>query len=94
MADVPAIITEPQHLDAYALLSKPTKDLSDAEVLLIIADLRKRRINSLQTGKPDKPAAEAKAKRLPAKKATDAEKKANTAAILGQLVIPNLGNSK
>lgn len=73
--------------DAYALLSKPTKNLTDAEVTLIIADLRKRRFISLSTGKPDKPVKEAK-ERKKAVKATDADKKANTAWLLDQLKLP------
>jgi hypothetical protein len=75
--------TEPE-LDAYALLSKPTLDLSDAEVERIVIDLQQRRKLYLSTGKPDvvkKPAA-AKAK---TGKASDDEKKRNTELLLGKL---------
>lgn len=75
---------------AYELLSKPTKDLTDAEVLDIIVELRKRRAVALATGKPDKAPAEAKAKRVAAPKSTAAEKKAATLDILASLDLPGL----
>ena len=78
--------TPAEQQDAYALLSKPTKNLSDAEVKLIIADLRKRRFTSLATGKPDKPVKEAKERKKPTK-ATDDEKRRNTELLLAQLKI-------
>lgn len=72
---------EPE-LDAYALLSRPTLELTDAEVEAIIVDLRKRRELYIKSGKADRPA---KAKAEPKRKATDDEKKANTAALLASL---------
>lgn len=71
-------------LDAYALLSKPTLDLTDAEVERIVVDLQARRKLYLATGKPDAPK-KARAASEPKKKATDEEKKRNTALLLGQL---------
>lgn len=69
--------------DAYALLSKPTLDLTDDEVEAIIADLRRRRELYIKTGKPDKPA---KPKAVTSKaKATADEKARNTAALLASL---------
>ena len=68
-------------LDAYALLSKPTLELSDAEVDAVIADLRKRREAYIKTGKADRPAKEKKA----IVKATSDEKTRNTAMLLAQL---------
>jgi hypothetical protein len=53
--------------DAYALLSRPILEITDAEALLIIAELRRRRL-SFQNGEKDpsgakkKPAASAKDK--------------------------------
>lgn len=71
---------------AYDLLSKPTLDLSDAEVEQVVAELRAKRKAYVATGKVDKPKAE--------KKATvklDADEKArNTAALLAQLQIPGM----
>ncbi len=69
-------------LDAYALLSKPTLKLSDAEVDIILADLRSRRARYLATGKPDKPKAERAA---PKAKPTAASKAAATADLLASL---------
>lgn len=77
--------------DAYALLSRPTLELSDQDILDIIENLRARRIRSLTTGKPDKPVAEAKAARKG--KVTDEEKAANTARILSQLKLPSIGGN-
>lgn len=71
-------------LDAYSLLSKPTLELTDAEVGKIVADLRARRAKHLATGKPDKPKIEAKAKADPLSKEAKA---ANTQALLAQLKI-------
>lgn len=71
-------------LDAYALLSKPTLDLTDPEVERIVTDLQARRKLYLSTGKPDAPK-KAKAPAEPKKKATDEEKARNTALLLGQL---------
>jgi hypothetical protein len=74
-------------IGAYELLSKPTLELTDAEVDIIIADLRRRRTQFLSTGKPDKPKAEAKAKAEPLSKEAKA---ANTAALLAPLTMPKL----
>lgn len=71
-------------LDAYALLSKPTLELTDAEVERVVVDLQARRKLYLSTGKPDAPK-KPKAPAEPKKKATDEEKKRNTALLLGQL---------
>lgn len=71
-------------LDAYALLSKPTLSLSDAEVEIVIADLRRRREQYLSTGKPDKARKAAKAKADPLSKEAKAQ---NTANLLAQLKI-------
>lgn len=40
---------------AYELLTKPTLELTDAEVKIVVEDLRQRRLAYLKTGKPDKP---------------------------------------
>lgn len=82
MANVP--VTDAEPVDAYSLLSKPTLDLSDAEVDLIIDDLRKRREAYIKTGKPDKP----KVVKAAAKKLNADEKARNTAALLAQLKLP------
>lgn len=74
---------QPDPIDAYALLSKPTLELSDAEVDIVIEDLRRRRLAYLKTGKPDKPRAEKKA----AEKLSADEKARNTAALLASLKI-------
>lgn len=83
--DTPASPTEsdalPQ-LDAYALLSRPTLDLTDPEVDRIIIDLRARRARHLASGKPDKPKAEAKAKTPALTKEAKADKKAEATASL------------
>lgn len=77
-------MSEEAELDAYALLSKPTLELTDAEVEKIVIDLQARRKLYLSTGKPDQPR-KAAAKREPAKKASDDEKKRNTELLLGKL---------
>ena len=72
---------QPEPLSAYDLLSKPTISLTDAEVKLIVEDLRTRRESYVKTGavdRPDKP--------KPAK-ATTAQKEKNTAALLAKLKI-------
>jgi hypothetical protein len=66
--------------DAYALLSKPTLDLTDAEVEKVVADLR--RALYAATGKPDR---QPKPKAEPKGKSTAADKAANTAALLASL---------
>lgn len=76
---------EPE-LDAYALLSKPTLDLTDDEVEKIVVDLRRRRQLYLSTGKPDK-VSKPKAAKTPAAKLDADAKAANTAALLASLKI-------
>lgn len=71
---------EPE-ISAYDLLSKPTLNLTDAEVELVVADLRRRRAAYIKTGKPDKPKAAAKS----AAKLSADEKARNTAALLDSL---------
>lgn len=76
----------PAPIDAYALLTKPTLDLSDAEVDIVIADLRTRRAKHLVSGKPDKLPAPPKPKAPALTAAAKAEaKKAATADLLGSL---------
>jgi hypothetical protein len=91
MADVDSP-AEPdsEPLDAYALLSKPTLEISDAQAEIIIEDLRRRRKAYLASGKPDKP----KAAKVAAAKLSADEKAANTASILAQLVIPGVTGPK
>lgn len=79
-------MTQEPELDAYALLSKPTLDLTDAEVERIVVDLRKRRELYLSTGKPDK-VSKPKAAACPKTKPTADDKAANTAALLASLKI-------
>lgn len=76
-------------LDAYALLSRPTLDYTDAEVEAVIADLRRRREAFIKTGKVDKPKAEKKA----TVKLDKDEKARNTALLLAQLKIPGMESS-
>lgn len=47
---------EPE-VNAYSLLTRPTVELSDAEVEIIVADLRRRRDAYVSSGgkKPDRP---------------------------------------
>lgn len=68
-------------LSAYDLLTRPTLEITDAEALLIIADLRKRRQAYVESNgkKRDEPHKE---KRSPA---TAEEKAANTADLLANL---------
>lgn len=68
--------------DAYSLLSRPTLDLTDAEVEIVVEDLRRRRSLYLTTNKPEKVKKEAKVKADPLSKEAKA---ANTKAILGML---------
>jgi len=68
--------------DAYSLLSKPTLDLTDEEVGIIVADLRRRRDLFIKTGKPERVKKEATIKANPLSKEAKA---ANTKAILGML---------
>lgn len=74
-------------LDAYSLLSRPTLEVSDAEALLIIEDLRRRRRAYIATGKPDKP----KKERAVAEKLSKDEKARNSAALLASLKLPGIG---
>jgi hypothetical protein len=69
--------------NAYDLLSKPTNELTDAEVELIVVDLRRRRQLYIATGKPDR-GAPAKPKE-PKAKPTAADKAANTASLLSKI---------
>lgn len=78
---------EGEQLSAYDLLSKPTLELTDAEVEIIVVEMRKRRHVFLSTKKPDAPAKEKVAK----EKVTDDQKKQNNAILLAQLKIPGLG---
>lgn len=73
--------TTPDPLDAYALLSRPTLDYSDAEIEAVVVDLRKRRAAYLSSGKVDKPKAAAKAT---AKLSAD-DKARNSEALLASL---------
>ena len=77
----------PEPLDAYELLSKPTLELTDAQVELIVADLRHRRAAYVSTGKVDKP----KKEKVAAKKLDADEKARNSAALLASLKLPGLG---
>ena len=74
--------TEQQPRDAYALLSKPTLDLSDEEIKLICADLRKRRERFL-AGQKDNP---------PKAKAAAAPKTAEEKAALSENILGEVGN--
>lgn len=62
-------------VNAYDLLTKPTLELTDAEVEIVVADLRKRRHAYVSAKTPDRPD---KPKKQPT---TAQEKAANTAAI-------------
>lgn len=75
-------------LDAHSLLSKPTLELTDAEVAAVVADLRRRREAYIKTGKVDKP----KAEKAAAVKLSADEKARNTALLMSQLKIPGLGD--
>lgn len=84
MSDTPAIIEAEAPQDAYSLLSKPTLDLTDAEVEIVVADLRRRRRLFIEQGIKDEPVkkAAAKKKALPA---AAKDKAANTLALLASL---------
>jgi hypothetical protein len=72
-------------VDAYELLSKPTLELTDTEVDIVIHDLRQRRARWVNSGQkaPDKPkAAKAKAAK---EKPTDALRAAATQSLLADL---------
>ncbi len=83
-------VAAPATPDAYELLSKPTLDLTDAEVAMVVEDLRKRRKAYVQTGKVDKP----KAIKAAAVKLDKDEKARNTQLLLAQLNIPSLDQLK
>lgn len=68
-------------MNAYELLSRPTLELTDNEVDLIIADLRKRRAAYLE-GTADTPKKAAAAKPV---KASVEEKQANTLSLLAKI---------
>lgn len=74
-------------VDAYGLLSKPTLDLSPAEVKLIVADLRERRKRFAATAKPDNPKRERAAKAPSKAKATAEERKRATEELFANLKI-------
>jgi len=86
----PVPVAAPQTPDAYELLSKPTLELSDAEVALVVEDLRRRRKAYVQTGKVDKP----KKEKVAAVKLDADEKKRNTQLLLAQLNMPSLDSLK
>lgn len=73
MADVPAPAPTDEN-DAYSLLSKPTLELSDAEVKTIIAHLRSKRLAYVESNgkKADKrPVAKAAAEPVTEEKKAD-----------------------
>lgn len=84
MTDQTPAIVESEPQDAYSLLSKPTLDLTDAEVEIVVSDLRRRRRLFIEQGIKDEPVkkAAAKKKALPA---AAKDKAANTLALLSQL---------
>lgn len=69
----------PTAADAYSLLTRPTLEITDAELLIIIADLRRRR-EAFMTGKKDD-----NRKAAAAVKPTEASKSAATADLLAGL---------
>lgn len=87
-AEVEALASAPR--DAYSLLSRPTLEITDEELEIIVADLRRRREYFVKEGKKDNPKAErAKAAKAPATKASKEAKERNTAVLLSEL---NLGD--
>lgn len=84
MTTTPEIDESEAILSAYDLLSTPTLALTDEQVEAIVVDLWKRRELYIKTGKPDK-APKPKVEAGPKVKATDDEKKRNTAILLSQL---------
>jgi hypothetical protein len=68
---------------AYELLSKPTLELSDADITLCITELRKKRILYANNNIPDTAVKDAKPKT--AAKITAEAKAANTLALLAGL---------
>lgn len=77
MSDSP--LSDP--IDAYSLLSKDPREITDAEAEIIIADLRRRREAYIKTGKVDKP----KKEKVAAAKLSKDEKARNTAALMASL---------
>lgn len=77
MPDPAPLADEP--LSAYDLLSKPTVELTDAEVELICTDLRNRRLAYINHKKRDEP------HKKPAKPVTPEEKAANTIGLAAEL---------
>lgn len=71
---------------AFELLSKPTLELSDHELLLIANDLRAKRIKFLQ-GQADRPGSTA---RVTKPKPTEEEKAARTEFVKNQLKLGDL----
>jgi hypothetical protein len=67
--------------DSFELLSKPTQELSDTDLLLIANDLRAKRRKFL-TGIADKPGITGRKKAEPV---TDEQKAATTQHLLGEL---------
>lgn len=67
--------------DSFELLSKPTQELSDTDLLLIANDLRAKRRKFL-TGIADKPGSTGRKKAEPV---TDEQKAATTQHLLGEL---------
>lgn len=66
-------MTEQPARDAYALLSKPTLDLTDQDVEDICIDLRKRRERFLAGQKDNPPKAKAEPPKTPEEKAALSE---------------------
>src|SRR5690606_17612179 len=81
MSEVPTSEAEAEPVNAYSLLTRPTLELSDDEIELIVKDLQKRRLAYVADSRkgadrPDKP------KKAPA---TAEEKKALTAQVAASL---------
>lgn len=82
-------MTDEQPVDAYSLLSRPVLELTDAEVEVIVTDLRrKRELFVSSAGKTRDTPGKAKAS-----KPTDESKKAATADLLAGLNL-KLGDMK
>lgn len=89
MTDNLPATAEPEQEDAYTLLSRPTLELTDAQIERIVEDLRNKRARFVLD--PKKNADRPKAKRAVESKTSKEAKERNTAVLLGQL---NLGNLK
>ena len=70
---------------AYVLLSRPVLELTDADVKIIITDLREKRLRFVNSGIADKKPA--KPKVVLTEEEAKAEKTANTAALAASLGI-------